>query len=227
MHIPDGFLAPAVYAPLLLAEAALFYIAYRKVSKLVSDDSVMPFLASISAFSFVIMMFNIPIPGGTSGHATGVAILTLLFGPWVALFSLSVVLLLQAVLFGDGGILAFGANALSMGFVGAFSAYFAAKFVSKFANDKVSWFVAGYASAVVSSAAVALFLGIQPMFFTDGSGKPMFFPLGLDVTIPALVGSHALFFGILEGAITVGALALLKKVNISMPEAQKCTATKN
>jgi cobalt/nickel transport system permease protein len=221
MHIPDGFLAPAVYAPLLLAEAALFYVAYKKASKLVSDDSVMPFLASISAFSFVIMMFNIPIPGGTSGHATGVAILTLLFGPWVALFSLSVVLLLQAVLFGDGGILAFGANAISMGFVGAFSAHFTAKFVSKFANEKVSWFVGGYAAAVMSSLLVAVLLGIEPIFFTDESGKPAFFPLGLNVTIPALVGSHALFFGILEGFITFGALSLLRRVNIAMPEVQK------
>lgn len=221
MHIPDGFLAPAVYAPLLLVETALFYVSYKKVAKLVSNDSVMPFLASISAFSFVIMMFNVPIPGGTSGHATGVAILTLLFGPWVAIFSLSVVLLLQAVLFGDGGILAFGANAMSMGFVGAFSAHFAAKFASKFANEKVSWFVSGYVAAVMSSFLVALLLGIEPMFFMDESGKPMFFPLGLDVTIPALVGSHALFFGVLEGVITVGALTLLNKVNITIPEVQR------
>jgi cobalt/nickel transport system permease protein len=221
MHIPDGFLAPAVYAPLLLAEAALFYLSYKKVVKLVADDSVMPFLASISAFSFVIMMFNIPIPGGTSGHATGVAILTLLFGPWVAIFSLSVVLLLQAVLFGDGGILALGANAMSMGVVGAFSAYYAANFVSKFANERVSWFVGGYAAAVVSSLLVAVLLGIEPMFFTDAAGKPAFFPLGLDATIPAIIGSHALFFGILEGVITLGALTLLKRVNIAMPEAQR------
>lgn len=221
MHIPDGFLAPAVYAPLFVAEVGLLYYAFKKTVNLVSDDSVMPFLASISAFSFVIMMFNIPIPGGTSGHATGVAILTILFGPWVAMFSLSVVLLLQAVLFGDGGILAFGANALSMGFVGAFSAHFAMKFVSKFASDKVAWFASGYASAVVSSAVIALLLGIEPLFFMDEAGKAMFFPLGLEVTIPALVGSHALFFGILEGAVTVGALALLKRVNIALPEVQR------
>jgi len=221
MHIPDGFLAPAVYAPLLVAEAVLFYVSYKKVSKLVSDDTVMPFLASISAFSFVIMMFNIPIPGGTSGHATGVAILTLLFGPWVAIFSLSVVLLLQALLFGDGGVLAFGANAISMGLAGAFAAYFANKFALKFTNEKISWFIGGYAAAVMSSFVVAMLLGIEPMFFSDESGKPAFFPLGLNVTIPALVGSHALFFGILEGFITLGALSLLKKVNIAMPEVQK------
>lgn len=166
-------------------------------------------------------MFNVPIPGGTSGHATGVAILTLLFGPWVAMFSLSVVLLLQAVLFGDGGILAFGANAISIGFVGAFSAHFTVKLVSKFASNKISWFAAGYASAVVSSVAIAILLGIEPMFFMDEAGKAMFFPLGLKITIPALVGSHALFFGMLEGAVTVGALALLKRVNIALPGVQR------
>jgi cobalt/nickel transport system permease protein len=221
MHIPDGFLAPATYAPLLVLEAVVVYYAFKKTIKAVSDDSVLPFLASISAFSFVIMMFNVPIPGGTSGHALGVAILALLFGPWIAVFSLSVVLLLQALLFGDGGILSFGANALSMGFVGAFSAYYTNKLVSKFASQKISWFVAGYASTVVASLVVAVILGIQPMFFLDENGKAAFFPLGLNITIPALVGSHLLFFGILEGVITLMAMTLLKKVNIALPEMQK------
>jgi len=221
MHIPDGFLAPAVYGSLLVVEAGLVYYAIKKTLSIAGDDNVLPFLASMSAFSFVVMMFNIPIPGGTSGHATGVAILALLFGPWVALFSLSAVLLLQTLLFGDGGVTAFGANALCMGFFGAFSAYYMHKIVSKIANDKVSWFAAGYASAVVSSLAVAALLGTQPLFFVDETGKPAYFPFGLEVTIPALVGSHALFFGILEGAVTLGALSLLQKVKIAMPEAQK------
>ncbi len=221
MHIPDGFLAPATYVPLLAIEAGLLYYAFKKTASFMSDDAATPFLASISAFSFVIMMFNVPIPGGTSGHATGVAILTLLFGPWIALFSISVVLLLQAVLFGDGGVLAFGANAICMGFVGAFFAHFTSKILSKFANDKVVWFASGYVAALASSVAVAVLLGIQPIFFVDEGGKAMFFPLGLEITVPALVGSHALFFGILEGVITAGALTLLKRVNIALPEVQK------
>lgn len=216
MHIPDGFLAPATYLPLLAIEVGVLYHAFKKTTASISDDSILPFLASISAFSFVIMMFNIPIPGGTSGHATGVAVLALLFGPWVAIFSISVVLLLQALLFGDGGVLAFGANALCIGAIGAFAAHFAGKISSRFFNEKISWFLAGYAGAVLSSVAVALLLGIQPLFFTDETGKAAFFPLGIEITVPALVGSHALFFGALEGAVTVGALSLIRRVH-TMP----------
>ncbi len=221
MHIPDGFLSPVVYTPLLAAEAGILYYGFKKTLELVRDENVIPFLASISAFSFVIMMFNVPIPGGTSGHAVGCAILALLFGPWVATFSISIVLLLQALLFGDGGILTFGANAIAMGFVGAFAAHLSAKFVSKFANERITWFVAGYISIVAASIVVAVLLGIEPIFFVDESNKPMFFPLGLNMTIPAVVGSHVLFFGVLEGVVTVGALALLKKVNIALPEVQR------
>jgi cobalt/nickel transport system permease protein len=113
------------------------------------DDGALGLLATMSAFSFVVMMFNIPIPGGTSGHATGVGILAVLFGPWVAFFSLSAVLLLQAALFGDGGILAFGANAICMGFFGAFGAYYAYRLVSKYSNQKIAGFAAGYAGTVL------------------------------------------------------------------------------
>lgn len=213
MHIPDGFLAPATYLPLLAVEVGTLYYAFKKTAAFISDDNVLPFLASISAFSFVIMMFNIPIPGGTSGHATGVAVLTLLFGPWVAIFSLSVVLLLQALLFGDGGLLAFGANAFCMGVIGSFSAHFGAKLAARFATEKISWFFAGYIGAVASSFAVALLLGIQPLFFTDETGRAAFFPLGLEITVPALVGSHALFFGVLEGVVTALALSLIRRVH--------------
>jgi cobalt/nickel transport system permease protein len=213
MHIPDGFLAPAVYAPLLAVEAGFLYVAFKKTVQSAMDDSVLPFLASMAAFSFVVMMFNVPVPGGTSGHATGIAVLAILFGPWVATFAVSVVLLLQALLFGDGGILAFGANALSMGVIGAFSAYYTNKALLKILPEKVAWFGAGYVAGVVSSAFVAILLGIEPMFFVDAAGKPEFFPFGLNITIPALVGSHALFFAPFEGIIGVAVLSLIKKLN--------------
>ncbi len=213
MHIPDGFLSPIVYAPLLALEAGVLYLAFKKTVKSVTDDSVLPFLASMAAFSFVVMMFNVPVPGGTSGHATGIAVLVLLFGPWVAIFSVSIVLLLQALLFGDGGVLAFGANAISMGAIGAFGAYYANKLLAKVLPEKFAWFFAGYFAGVFASLFVAVILGIEPMFFTDAAGKPEFFPFGLNITIPALVGSHALFFAPLEGIITVLVLSFVKKLN--------------
>jgi cobalt/nickel transport system permease protein len=212
MHIPDGFISPVVYAPLLAAEAALLYLAYRKVKDVLGDDGALGLLATMSAFSFVVMMFNIPIPGGTSGHATGVGILAVLFGPWVAFFSLSAVLLLQAALFGDGGILAFGANAICMGFFGAFGAYYAYRLVSKYSNQKIAGFAAGYAGTVLGSIGVAVILGIQPMFFVDGTGQALYFPLGLSVTLPAIAGSHALVFAPIEGIVTIGVLAAMSRI---------------
>lgn len=213
MHIPDGFLAPAVYAPLLVVEAGFLYVAFKKTIKSSIDDSVFPLLASMAAFSFVVMMFNVPIPGGTSGHATGIAVLAILFGPWVATFAVSVVLLLQALLFGDGGILAFGANAISMAVIGSFSAFYANKVLGTILPEKISWFGAGYVAGVLSSVFVAILLGIEPMFFVDSAGKPEFFPFGLNITIPALVGSHALFFAPFEGVIGVAVLTLIKRLN--------------
>lgn len=217
MHIPDGFISPMTYAPLLAAEAALLYLAYKKVKEVLGDDGALGLLATMSAFSFVVMMFNIPIPGGTSGHATGVGILAVLFGPWVAFFSLSAVLLLQAALFGDGGILSFGANALCMGFVGAFAAHYAYRIVSRYSNQKVAGFAAGYFGMLLGSVGIAVILGIQPMFFTDGSGQAIYFPLGLSVTIPAIVGSHALAFAPIEGVVTLGVLAAMSRIkNLSV-----------
>ncbi|MGA3322808.1 energy-coupling factor ABC transporter permease, partial [Lactiplantibacillus pentosus] len=67
-----------------------------------------------ASLAFLIMMFNLPIPGGTTAHAVGGTLLAVLIGPWAACLALTVTLLLQALLFGDGGILAFGANALNM-----------------------------------------------------------------------------------------------------------------
>ncbi len=71
----------------------------------------MPLLAVFSAFSFVLMMFNLPLPGGTTGHAVGMGIASIVLGPWMAMLAVSVALLVQAVFFGDGGISAYGANA--------------------------------------------------------------------------------------------------------------------
>ena len=82
-----------------------------------------PYLALGAAFSFVIMMFNVPIIGGTTGHATGATLIAILLGPWAAMISVSVALIIQALLFGDGGITALGANCFNMGVIGGLAGY--------------------------------------------------------------------------------------------------------
>ena len=87
-------------------------------------------ISLVSAFSFVVMMFNIPLPGGTTGHAVGMAIAPILLGPWASILAISVALLIQAVFFGDGGITAFGANSFNMAIVGSLVAYAVYRLIS-------------------------------------------------------------------------------------------------
>ena len=89
MHIPDGYLSPQTYIPLYGATMAFWGIALKKIKKEVSAKQV-PYLAMAAAFSFLIQMFNIPIPGGTTGHAVGAGIIALLLGPWTAVIAVSV-----------------------------------------------------------------------------------------------------------------------------------------
>src|SRR5258705_6451986 len=100
----------------------LWWQSARKVRSVVKSRYV-PLLALGSAFSFVIMMFNVPIPNGTTAHAVGAALIAVLLGPWAACIAVSIALLIQALFFGDGGILAFPVNALNMAIIMPFVAY--------------------------------------------------------------------------------------------------------
>src|SRR4249920_2582284 len=122
MHIPDGYLSPSTCATLYVAAAPFWYIALQRVRRLLTTRLV-PLLAVFSAFSFVIMMFNLPLPGGTTGHAVGMGIISIVLGPWASIIAISIALLIQAVFFGDGGITTFGANSLNMAIVGSLVAY--------------------------------------------------------------------------------------------------------
>ncbi|HZD42134.1 MAG TPA: energy-coupling factor ABC transporter permease, partial [Terriglobales bacterium] len=113
MHIPDGYLSPQTYVPLYGATFVFWSVAVKKVKKELSTRQI-PYLAMAAAFSFLIMMFNIPIPGGTTGHAVGAGVIAILLGPWTAVIAESVVLIIQAIVFGDGGITAIGANCFNM-----------------------------------------------------------------------------------------------------------------
>ena len=113
MHIPDGYLGHETYIPLIGIFVGSAAIAVLKVKKELPVKNI-PYLGMASAFSFIIMMFNIPIQGGTTGHAVGGAIVAILLGPWSAMIAISVALIIQALIFGDGGITAIGANCFNM-----------------------------------------------------------------------------------------------------------------
>src|SRR5512136_3102468 len=126
MHIPDGYLGPITYGILWIAMIPIWLYAGNWLKKNLKDRQV-PYLALAAAFSFVIMMFNLPIPGGSTGHAVGGAIIGIVLGPWAAVVSISVALVLQALMFGDGGITAIAANCFNMGVAMPFLGYYVYK----------------------------------------------------------------------------------------------------
>ncbi len=122
MHIPDNYLSPQTCAMMTAVMIPAWTISVKKIRAEIPGEKL-PLLGVAAAFSFLGMMFNIPLPGGTTGHAVGGTLTALLVGPYGACISISVALLLQALLFGDGGILAFGANCFNMAFVMPFAGY--------------------------------------------------------------------------------------------------------
>src|SRR3954466_1083826 len=116
MHIPDGYLSPATCATFYGASVPVWVVAGRRVRKVVKNRYV-PLVAMGAAYSFLVMMFNVPIPDGTTAHAVGGVLVAVLLGPWAAVIAVSIALAIQALFFGDGGVLAYGANTFNMVFV--------------------------------------------------------------------------------------------------------------
>src|SRR6202022_818750 len=118
MHIPDGYLSPATCGTLFLGATPFWYLALHRVKESLHTRMI-PLLSVFAAFSFVIMMFNLPLPGGTTGHATGMGIAAIVLGPWASTLAISIALVIQAGFFGDGGVTAIGANCFNMAIAGS------------------------------------------------------------------------------------------------------------
>lgn len=206
MHIPDGYLSPQTYIPLYGVSMAFWGIAVKKIKKEVSAKQV-PYLAMAAAFSFLIQMFNIPIPGGTTGHAVGAGIIALLLGPWTAVTAVSVVLIIQAFVFGDGGITAIGANCFNMAVVMPFVAFWTFNLIKGPSQNGPRFIAAGFLSGYVGLTAAALstafMFGIQPIIASGPDGRPLYAPYPLSIAIPVMAMEHLLLFSIVEGVVTV------------------------
>ena len=205
MHIPDGYLSPQTFIPLYGASFVFWAIALKKIKKELSAKYI-PYLAMAAAFSFLIMMFNVPIPGGTTGHAVGGALIAILLGPWAAVLAISVVLIIQAMVFGDGGITAIGANCFNMAVVMPFVSYWVFKLIkggsNKGARVYVAAFLAGYVGLSVAALLTGFEFGIQPMIAAGPDGKPLYAPYPLAIAVPAMVLEHMILFSVVEGMVT-------------------------
>ncbi|WP_406230965.1 cobalt transporter CbiM [Nocardia sp. NBC_01009] len=220
MHIPDGYLSPATCAVGYVVAVPIAAVAAQRVKNVVKTRQV-PTLAMLSAVSFLVMMFNIPIPDGTTAHAVGGALIAVLLGPWAALIAVTVALAFQALLFGDGGVLAFGVNVFNMGVVLPFVAYGIYRLLAR-GSVLTSWrrvaaaAIGGYVGLNAAAICVGIELGIQPDLFHDASGTPLYSPYHLSQTLPAMLLAHLLIAGFAEAALAGGVVAYLQQANIPL-----------
>ena len=222
MHIPDGYLSPSTCAALYAGSAPFWYVSLRRLKRRLSTRLI-PLLSVFAAFSFLVMMFNLPLPGGTTGHAVGVSIAAIVLGPWASILAVSIALLIQALFFGDGGITTLGANCFNMAIVGSLVAYLVYRFLAGRAaitssRRVVAAALAGYAAINVAAFCAAVEFGIQPLFFKDPSGAPLYAPYPLRIAIPAMMIGHLTFAGLAELVLTGGVVAYFQRANPSMLE---------
>lgn len=201
MHMSDGIVdAPTSIVAGLVAVLGLAGCVARARRDL--DDRTAPMAGLVAAFVFAVQMLNFPILPGVSGHLLGGALCAILVGPHVGALCVSIVLLLQALLFADGGLSALGTNITNMALVGTFVGYGVAVALRRVATRSrggllVTAFVAAWVNTVVAS------LGFVLEYAVGGQG------LALGTVLGLMTGLHALI-GIGEGiitALTVGAVA--------------------
>jgi cobalt/nickel transport system permease protein len=206
VHIPDGLIInnPAVAAVMWIVSVAFLVWSWKKV-KATYSRSITALLAISSAFVFVAQMINFPIAFGTSGHLVGGTFLAVLLGPYAAMLSMTIVLLMQALFFADGGILAFGANVFNMAVMGGLS-FFLIRLLTRNSHSNgrfvSSVFFASWLSVVLGAFVCAL--EISPAF----AG-------GILVTVPSMLLFHAII-GLGEGAITTVLISSLQRLQPSV-----------
>ncbi len=219
MHIPDGYLSPATCVTFYAAMAPVWYYASRRAEREMKLRQL-PLLALGAAFTFVIMMFNFPIPGGSTGHMTGGAVVAIALGPWAAIVAMSLTLSLQAFLFGDGGLTTLAANCFNMAFLMCLPAYYIYRLIAFGEAGVARRLFAAAAAAYISINLVALAsaveLGIQPLIAQGPDGRPLYAPYPLSISIPAMAWPHLLFFGPIEAVGTALIVSYAHKVDRGM-----------
>jgi cobalt/nickel transport system permease protein len=199
MHIPDGFLSTSIWATLDVAAVPAAAWCARK-SRAQLDETRVPLLGVMGAFIFAAQMINFPVAPGTSGHIVGAALLAVLFGPYTAALVMAAVLLVQALLFQDGGITALGANFWNLGLIGVFFGYlpyWLSLRAKRFRGPAL--FFGGWLAVMAGATAVAFELS----FSRVASSRLLFV---------SLLGVHAVT-GLAEGAITLAAVRMIEKLN--------------
>jgi cobalt/nickel transport system permease protein len=206
MHVPDGFLSPAVTLPAYAAAVPLFAWGARRHFGARAVDAL-PVMGSLTALAFALQAIRIPVPGGTSTHVVGATLLAILYGPLAAFVCEAVVLALQAGFFGTGGVTTLGVNALAMGLAGPGAGWLAYRAARRL-GERPAAFAAAWIATQASSLAVALVLALQHRL------DPEIFPVAPAVVLGATMLPSLAVTGVVEGAYTVAALGLLQRARL-------------
>ena len=193
MHAPDGFINAPVSLGTGAVSASILAIALNK-AKNELDEKAAPMAGLVAAYVFAAQMLNFPVALGTSGHLLGGALAAILIGPWTAMIAVSVVVILQALLFADGGLTALGFNVFNMGIITVFSGWFVFILLTKFLKGRSGIVIAAFIAALISVPVSAISFVFQ--YAIGGTGT-------LDVldVLVAMISVHVLI-GIGEGLIT-------------------------
>lgn len=201
MHIPDGFLATNTWVTTWIISAGGIGFCLKKISGMLKDKMV-PLMGVMAAFIFAAQMLNFPVVGGTSGHLLGGVLAAVLLGPYAGAIVIAMVLVVQCVIFQDGGITALGANIFNMSFVGSMGGYIIYNIIRNIVNGEkgilIGSAVAAWLSVIIASIACALELA------ASGTSP-------LAIALPAMAGVHALI-GIGEAIITCLVVSFVLKV---------------
>lgn len=193
MHAPDGFINAPVSLATGVISGSILAIALSK-AKAELDEKAAPMAGLVAAYVFAAQMLNFPVALGTSGHLLGGALAAILVGPWTGMIAVSTVVILQALLFADGGLTAIGFNVFNMGIITVFVGWFVFKFVTRLINGRIGIVIGAFIAALVSVPISAVSFVAQ--YAIGGTGT-------LDVldVLVAMFSVHVLI-GIGEGLIT-------------------------
>ncbi len=203
MHIPDGVIDLWILISFWVIVVIAWAAAILKSRKILSEDeSKLPLLAIMTAMVFALQMLNFPIIAGTSGHLLGFVLIAILLSPSQAILSISTVLIIQALIFGDGGLVALSANIFNMAIV-TLVGYFLYYAIRKFKDSKrgliIATFTGAYASVIFASLVAGVELGVSSLF-----------PWGIEVSVPAMLFWHV-FIALGEAAITAAIIIYIQK----------------
>jgi cobalt/nickel transport system permease protein len=199
MHIPDAFI-PIWQGAIYWAIALVFVYLSLKWAKNELNEEKLPLVAVLAAAIFAIQSFNLPVSMGTSGHLVGGALAAIVLGsPFAAVFILTMVLIVQGVLFGDGGITTMGANIINMGIIGGFVGFYSFKGIMKATKSMpASAFIAAWLACFIPALCASVELWLAGTF-----------PL---VAGMIAMGIYHAVIGVIEGVITVAAIYLIMNV---------------